>query len=95
MFLNPRYPNQYSTPRFRFTPIVLAFALAGPARAAIHLSCAPDNDLHRVLVENRIPNTRHDTPARAVEGAAEGDGVLVGGCASPPCVDWYHELTHA
>jgi hypothetical protein len=63
--------------RFPLTPIVLALALAGPARGAIHLSGAQDNDLHRVLVENRIPITRHDTPARAVERAAEGDGVLI------------------
>jgi hypothetical protein len=67
----------YSTPRYLLIPIVLALALTGPARAALHLSCAPDNDLHRVLVENRIPCARHDGPARAVERAEEGDGVLI------------------
>jgi hypothetical protein len=67
----------YSNLRCRLAPVVLALALAGPAGAAIHLSCAPDNDLHRVLVENRIPITRHDNPARAVGRAAEGDGVLI------------------
>ncbi len=62
---------------FQLAPVVLALALTYPARAALHLSCAPDNDLHRVLVANRIACARHDTPARAVEQAEEGDGVLI------------------
>lgn len=67
----------HSIPRFPLTPIVLALALASPARAAIHLSGAPDNDLLRVLAENRIPHARYDAPAHAVDHAAEGDGVLI------------------
>ncbi|MCE5278361.1 MAG: hypothetical protein ABFD92_01305 [Planctomycetaceae bacterium] len=40
-------------------------------------SCRGDNDLHRVLQDNGMDVQRCDTPAEAVERAADGTGVLV------------------
>ena len=61
------------------TGVVLAVwqpaLLAGEAK--LYLRCQPDNDLYRVLVENKVPCSRFDTPEQAVREAPEGAGVLV------------------
>ena len=49
--------------------------LAGEAK--LYLRCQPDNDPYKVLVENRVPCSRFDTPEQAVREAQEGGGVLV------------------
>ena len=60
-------------------------ALAGTCAAAetesaparLFLSCRADNDLYRVLTENRISCGRFDTPVQAVQSAVDGAGVLL------------------
>ena len=47
------------------------------SEAKLYLRCQPDNDLYRVLVENKVPCSRFDTPEQAVREAPEGAGVLV------------------
>ena len=49
--------------------------LAGEAK--LYLRCQPDNDLYQVLVKNKVPCSRFDTPEQAVREAPEGAGVLV------------------
>ena len=41
------------------------------------LSCKPENDLYRVLQENRIACVRHDTPAQAVDAAPQGAAIMI------------------
>ena len=45
--------------------------------ANLYLRCKPDNDLYQVLLENRVPCSRFDTPEQAIREAPEGTGVLV------------------
>lgn len=55
-----------------------AFAAEGePAASGLLLACREDNDLHRVLKENRLSCSRFDTPAQAVQAATSGAGVLL------------------
>ena len=51
-------------------------ALAKDALAFV-LACQPENDLYRVLMENRVECVRCDTGAQAVQAAAEHAGVLI------------------
>jgi len=44
---------------------------------SIVLVCRPNNDLHRILVENGISLRRCDTVAEAMGGAGEDDAVLI------------------
>jgi len=46
-------------------------------RSPVILSCLPENDLYRVLRENKVEARRYAAPAEAVEAAAEGGGVMV------------------
>jgi hypothetical protein len=43
----------------------------------LYLSCREENDLYRVLIDNNILCLRFDTPAEAVEMAANGSGVYL------------------
>ncbi|MCX6924877.1 MAG: hypothetical protein NT154_16945, partial [Verrucomicrobia bacterium] len=45
--------------------------------AKLGLRCKPDNDLYRVLLENKVPCSRFDTPEQAVHEVPEGAGVLI------------------
>lgn len=43
----------------------------------IHLCCAADNDLYRVLVENKIACTRYNNYSEALANLTEGSGLLI------------------
>jgi hypothetical protein len=47
------------------------------AHGTLYLSSAPDNDLHRVLIDNDIQCQRFDNPLQAVTQAAPNAGVLI------------------
>lgn len=56
---------------------ILLLSLACSERTQISLSCREDNDLFKTLVENQIPCIRYDTPADAVNNAAERSAVMI------------------
>jgi len=57
---------------------MIVFVLTIPLSAAeLHLCCTDGNDLHRVLVENKIPCNRHDTAMQAFSAAKPGAAVLI------------------
>jgi hypothetical protein len=56
---------------------LLSAAALHAAAPAFVLSCRPDNDLCQALASNQVAALRCDTPAQAVEAAAEGAGVLL------------------
>jgi hypothetical protein len=46
-------------------------------KSSITLSCREDNDLFKVLEQNKIHCVRYNTPAEAVENAEPGSGVMI------------------
>jgi hypothetical protein len=60
--------------------ILIGVASVVPATAAspaLILSCTPENDMYRVLQENRVACVRHDTLAQAVDEAPQGAAVMI------------------
>lgn len=47
------------------------------ASSRLLLACREDNDLYRVLTENRLECSRFDSPSKAVQAAVPGAGVLL------------------
>lgn len=59
-------------------PLLCASVLAQPTpRSRLVLSCAAENDLYQMLSASGQSCVRCDTPATALEAAAEGDALLV------------------
>ena len=50
---------------------------AAGGKAGLHLCAPADNDLYRVLTENKVECARHDTALQAVAAAAPGSGVMI------------------
>jgi hypothetical protein len=53
--------------------LIVTLLLPVAARAQLAVSCTPDNDLLQLLPDAK----RYDTPAEAIDGAADGSGVLL------------------
>ena len=50
---------------------------SGPGNRSFIISCNEENDLYRVLKENKINCEKYNTPLEAVSKATEGAGVLI------------------
>lgn len=63
-----------------FSAMLCVYSLPAGAqrhREELHLSCAADNDLYRVLGANNIACARYDSPMKAVNNAPHGSSVLI------------------
>ncbi|MBT8043908.1 MAG: hypothetical protein KJO79_03060, partial [Verrucomicrobiae bacterium] len=57
---------------------VLILMAAMPATAGeLHLVCSPTNDLHQVLVANKVKFEIHDKAGAAVAAATHGSAVMI------------------